>query len=278
MLVADAAVAFAGFFDDAALFPPARLPMVEAVAAHVSRLRSGDHRGATLGPLVLDLRRSSEFARAANGRQCPIAVSAICDVETVETADRHLARISALDGVHIKSTEYPPASRHLADKWILSDRPCERYVELDWQSMSLDAVHELSQQGHRAKFRTGGLSASAFPPSDLLSVGLAACTAERVPFKCTAGLHSAIRHDDPVTGFEHHGFLNILTAIIDLLTGASGPEVIDRLEERDGMSLAVALLSSPAAVLVEARSLFISIGTCNIDEPWADLATLGLFG
>ena len=33
-----------------------------------------------------------------------------------------------------------------------------------------------------------------------------------VPFKCTAGLHHAVRYTDPTTGFRHHGVLNILVA------------------------------------------------------------------
>ena len=36
--------------------------------------------------------------------------------------------------------------------------------------------------------------------------------ARSVPFKCTAGLHQAVRHTGATTGFEHHGYLNILLA------------------------------------------------------------------
>ena len=42
----------------------------------------------------------------------------------------------------------------------------------------------------------------------------------RSPFKCTAGLHNAVRHRDPDTGFEHHGFLNVLLATRASLDGA----------------------------------------------------------
>ena len=40
------------------------------------------------------------------------------------------------------------------------------------------------------------------------------------PFKCTAGLHNAVRHRAADTGFEHHGFLNVLLATRQAFDGA----------------------------------------------------------
>jgi len=62
------------------------------------------------------------------------------------------------------------------------------------------------------------------------------CTERDLAFKCTAGLHHAVRHTDPATGFTHHGFLNILAAtraarrgeparVAELLASRSGDEL-----------------------------------------------------
>ena len=69
------------------------------------------------------------------------------------------------------------------------------------------------------------------------------------PFKCTAGLHRAVRHtgDD---GFEHHGFLNVLVATRLPSTGAPC-RVADLLEEREPPPWSSAVTSTwPAPTLV----------------------------
>ena len=63
-----------------------------------------------------------------------------------------------------------------------------------------------------AKFRTGGLAAELFPTPVELAAVICACRDRELPFKLTAGLHHAMRHTDPETGFTHHGFLNVLAA------------------------------------------------------------------
>ena len=73
--------------------------------------------------------------------------------------------------------------------------------------------------GLRLKFRTGGLTADAFPSAAELAACIDAALDRETPFKCTAGLHHAVRHTDPETGFEHHGFLNVLLATRVALDG-----------------------------------------------------------
>ena len=62
------------------------------------------------------------------------------------------------------------------------------------------------------KFRTGGLAAELFPTPAELAAVICACRDRNLRFKLTAGLHHAVRHTDPATGFVHHGFLNVLIA------------------------------------------------------------------
>ena len=61
-----------------------------------------------------------------------------------------------------------------------------------------------------AKFRTGGPTAEAVPDDAELAAFIAPCLDRGSPFKLTAGLHHAVRYTETETGFEHHGFLNVL--------------------------------------------------------------------
>ncbi|HSF26676.1 MAG TPA: hypothetical protein VLC50_04070, partial [Actinomycetes bacterium] len=96
------------------------------------------------------------------------------------------------------------------------------------------------------------------------------------PYKCTAGLHHAVRHTDPVTGFEHHGFLNLLLATHAATQGADLAAVTALLARRDGAALArTAAGLDPTEALV-ARSFFVAFGSCSIAEPADDLLDLDL--
>jgi len=92
-------------------------------------------------------------------------------------------------------------------------------------------------------------------------------------FKCTAGLHHAVRHRDRETGFEHHGFLNVLLATRAALDGASVGEVEAVLEDRYANDLVALARTSD---LPGARRWFTSFGSCSVTEPLDDLLALGL--
>jgi hypothetical protein len=85
---------------------------------------------------------------------------------------------------------------------------------------------------------------------------IASCREAGVPFKCTAGLHHAVRRGDD------HGFLNILAA-----TAAPTGRIESVLAEENAANLD---LSSPD------RGLFVGFGSCSWREPVDDLVELGL--
>ena len=94
----------------------------------------------------------------------------------------------------------------------------------------LGALDELAMRELTVKFRTGGATAEAFPSAAELAAAITAALDRELPFKCTAGLHHALRHTDPESGFEHHGFLNVLAATRASLDGGDTEAA---LEERD---------------------------------------------
>ena len=103
---------------------------------------------------------------------------------------------------------------------------------------------------------------------------LHAAVAAGVPFKCTAGLHHAVRHTS-AEGFQQHGFLNVLLATHTLLSGAGPEEAADVLAERDGPALAARIGALTHEEAVSVRRAFRSFGTCSVTEPLEDLVVLG---
>jgi hypothetical protein len=82
-----------------------------------------------------------------------------------------------------------------------------------------------------------------------------------------------VRHRDPETGFEHHGFLNVLRATRASLDGAAVDEVAALLDEADAGRL---LDGTALDALAGARRWFTSFGSCSISDPLDDLTELGL--
>ena len=135
----------------------------------------------------------------------------------------------------------------------------------------LAAADVAAEAGLRLKFRTGGLEAAAFPSAEVLAGWIDAALDRETPFKCTAGLHHAVRHTDPATGFVHHGFLNVLAAT---RTALDGGDVEAVLSEQDADALVAAL--PDADTLARTRRWFTSFGSCSVSDPRDDLVALGL--
>ncbi|WP_369182653.1 hypothetical protein [Streptomyces sp. Y1] len=268
---------FRGLFDDAAVFPPGNLPVAEAVPAHRA------HRDAwyaeAVGPFLCGAGRLGELAEAvaadagaAGGR--PLRVGLVLPGGSAELAPA-LAAAAPFEaaGVELATRDAAEAVAEL-DRLLPPHVPAA--VELPRELLrgdGLDAVLDaLVDSPYRAKFRTGGLAAEAFPDEEELAAFLTGCARRGLPYKCTAGLHNAVRHTDPRTGFEHHGFLNVLLAAQETDPAAAAAV----LAERDGEALAKAVRSLTDRQVTVIRNSFTAFGTCSIAEPLADLASLGL--
>ncbi|QMU73861.1 hypothetical protein GXP74_16390 [Streptacidiphilus sp. P02-A3a] len=284
----------AGLCDDAALFPPGNAPVAAAVPAHRG------HRAAwyadLVGPFLLGADRIAEVGDAAAGE--PLDVVLVVRAGPAALAEA-LDRLAARPALRLLGVELGPdadgtpadAAARCRDALARELPPgAAGVVELrrpaDGDSArgraALEAALDLlAAAGLRAKYRTGGLEPQAFPSAAELAALVGGCAARALPFKCTAGLHHAVRHTDPATGFTHHGFLNILAATDAALRGAAGGDVAEVLECRQGGELAAALADAPAAPGADTRAdalraVFTAYGTCSVTEPLADLAALGL--
>jgi hypothetical protein len=123
------------------------------------------------------------------------------------------------------------------------------------------------------------LTAQAFPTVAELASFVSRCMAADNPFKLTAGLHRALRHRDPMTGFDHHGYLNVLVATcLGWLPDSPFCDIEDVLATRSPdplVQLARRMVRQPGESS-ESRTWFWSYGSCDIAEPLTDLVALGL--
>lgn len=277
-----------GLVDDAAIFPPRDAPLLDAVTEHES------HRQAAyaelVGPLVVDnVRLAGLLDVPAGSRVKPLALTVVVKdgVESIGDVVRVARTASALQLRSIEVTLTPAddprqqvrrldASLHR----LGSAGPDEVYVELPMPvgtpaASWMAAVDEVAAAGHRLKFRTGGVTAAAFPASADLATCVEAAMLRGTAFKCTAGLHHALRHRDPAAGLERHGFLNVLVASAAQRAGADTDELARLLEERDAGLLLGVVGGPDSAELVAARDAFISFGCCDVLDPLRDLVVLG---
>jgi hypothetical protein len=277
------AAAWARLVDDAAIFPPGDAPLHEATAAYAGRTAAG---GADLvGTFVLrdtDLPLVSAFGGPLSVVVTGGAGQLAGPVGLSRKRGLHLAGLEIalrdLDDL-AGNARRVVAARDAAQAEGTLDDEVAVYVELPHVGSTgswLAAADVVAENELRLKFRTGGLEAEACPATHALARWIDAALDRETPFKCTAGLHRAVRHTNS-KDFERpvdlHGFLNVLVATRLLFDGAPVPDAVDVLEQRDGAALAE---QAGSLDLAGARRWFTSFGSCSVDEPLADLVALGL--
>lgn len=247
-------------FDDAALFPPARLDMAAALAGH-ARHRSSAHgwmvaRFVCPASLLDQVPASVRLSVLLDGglADLPVAADAM-EMRLPDDVERAVADYSAALGAagmaQVRAfAEIPVAGRSPAAI-----------------AAAVEAV--AGAPGIDAKVRCGG---EVIPSPEELAAFLVACYDAGVAWKATAGLHH------PLRGAREHGFLNLAAATALALSGADAGGVAATLVEDRVMLTAEGLHTGDGLMgaegLAQVREHFLSIGCCAIDEPVADLAAL----
>jgi len=267
-----------GLVDDAAVFPPTDLAVVPAVAAH--REHRAAAYGAVLGPFLAPVSRLGEVLDALEAERTsePLDLVLVADTGLVEAAEARAVLLDD-DRVELLGLEVAlPADGPLGQTARLTldtlDFALPAAIEVPRAVGWRDALDVLADDGaERAKLRTGGPSAAAHPSEAELADLLVEVVRRRLAFKLTAGLHHALRNTAPDTGFEQHGFLNVLAATAAAIDGGDATHLAALLAERDAAPLLELLADAdPAAV----RRLFTSFGSCSISDPVSDLRGLGM--
>jgi hypothetical protein len=278
-----------GMVDDAAIFPPGDAPLPDAVSEHLRR--RGEWYAGLVGAFVIgDLRLPDLLDVLDEGEEpdppLPVTVVVTGGAGAVVPAAKWASgsgqlRLAGLETALRDLDDLPGNARRVcvavdrarADGALDDETPV--HVELPHVGSTagwLAAADVVAEHELRLKFRTGGVEADLFPHAHALVGWIDAALDRETAFKCTAGLHNAVRHTGE-TGFEHHGFLNVLVATRALFDGASREEAVAVLEERDGTRVAalVGELDVPGT-----RRWFTSFGSCSVDEPLEDMVELEL--
>ena len=237
----------AHLIDHAPTFPPASMPVDEALAED-ARAAASPH-AFMLARLVWPASRLGELPPTDR------AISAVLDAPV--SAD---SRVEAI--------ETPPFFDPGAGG---SGFPTlgEVYVETPLDEGLEDRLDHLAEHGLRAKVRCGG---ARVPTAAALAGFVRACCERRLVFKATAGLHHAVRSNG------EHGLLNLLAAV--LFAGeeeAALWEVDSSAFALDAGSFAWRNRSASADELARVRrEVLHSIGSCSFFEPVDELLALGM--
>jgi hypothetical protein len=274
---------FNRLFDDASLFPPASLGMADALEGHLRHQAAW--YSSMCGPFVCSYSRIGELSAVLTSAPVLAVDLALVVPGGAADLDHALDAVAADPRLRLRAVEVPVPSATAgetaaAELTAAVDRTplagASAYLEVPCAHLGADDVAVISEHRYRVKLRTGGVTADAFPSEAELGRCISLLAAGRLPFKCTAGLHHAVRHRAHDTGFEHHGFLNVLLAVAAALDGADDADVTTVLADQDVDRVAAGVRGLDGEAAADVRALFTSFGTCSTAEPVTDLVTLGL--
>ena len=151
-------------------------------------------------------------------------------------------------------------------------------------------LESVKHAGVRAKVRTGGTAADAFPTAAQLARFIVRCAELGVPFKATAGLHHPLRGEQKLTyaadspSATMFGFVNVFLAGAFARAGMDERTIARLLEERDAAAITFgddAVRWRRHAIMLDelrdARASFaLAFGSCSFREPIDDLHRLAL--
>ena len=241
--------------DYAGLFPPASLSLEDAVRRY-DEYRRGPYAWA-LGRFIVPAARMGEVPA-----DFPLSVIASAD----SLPDAHVIEVKASSAEEIDVIKQQASGQMI-------------YIEV----ADFDLLDIIGHYGFRAKIRTGGVTADAFPSVERVAMFIRGCRQKKIPFKATAGLHHPIRCAKPFTYETNspvgtmHGFVNVFVAAA--LPGSAS--LILREEnarafgfDEGGVWYRDLRVTTEELERVRKQSA-ISFGSCSFEEPIADLKELG---
>ena len=285
-----------GAIDYAGLFPPSNLSMSDAVINYATYRNS--NFSWMLGRFVLPVSQLPEFMQYAQDFMARDSknvwrLSALSGedidktVREIENFNREYAGSVVIDSLEVKANTISKIDNTVS----ALPEGVTAYFEIDTGDNFADLVAQLSVKRQRAKIRTGGVTADAFPSTADIIRFVRTCLAANVPFKATAGLHHPIRCYRPLTYEANapqgtmHGFLNLFLMSGFLLEGFR-PTLLEHIMEEEyhevfafdntGVTWQGEFMLSTRNIERLRRAGIQSFGSCSFDEPVTDLQKMGV--
>jgi hypothetical protein len=286
-----------GLIDYAGLFPPASESMRTAAERYAEYLDGSDRRA--LARFIVPVSRLGELESEARDllsdekKGEPWRLSALISGDTAAAVreilqfnQRHSEPASGravIDVVELKAGSASEVNAHHREL----PQALTAFFEIPTDRDINPLVAAIAAARARAKIRTGGVAANAFPSADAILDFMTACLDDSVSFKATAGLHHPLRGEYRLTYEPRsprammYGYLNVFLSAALLRAGAprdvaraalleTDPSSMDF--DDDGVAWRDWQLTTPQ--LRGARQFAISFGSCSFREPIDELAQL----
>jgi hypothetical protein len=288
-----------GVIDYAGLFPPAQLPLEEALRNYAAYRESPDSW--MLARFVCPAAKLAELdpipVVAIVGRGGIVAPDFFENMKK-DWHDMHSLRrraLTAIGGYEVRVCDDVLHSEQLSDLQgglLRIGFSLPTFLEAEYGPRWTASVEKLLAVGEESydrrtglKIRCGGATAASVPSSAHVAFALVSCRKAGVAVKFTAGLHHPLRRHDSSLGTMTHGFLNVFVAGVLSHTRGCDADVLESiLEDEDPKHFAFddaglrwkALQATTDEIRVARETAVISFGSCSFDEPREDLRALGL--
>jgi hypothetical protein len=205
----------ASILDYAGMFPPAKLPLADALE-NFHEYQHHEHAD-YLSRFVIPVGQVPDLPSAARP---PLTVL----VKPTEI-NPSLQELQA-DSIEVPWDEQ---SLNLLENCFSG----KIFIELDWRKPYAPQMAAISPHAPRfgVKLRTGGVTPESIPPSKVIAEFLLSSAQHKLPRKATAGLHVPVPNDNAEIGARMHGFLNFFCAGFLAYTGRGDRQAITNVLE-----------------------------------------------
>ncbi|MBE27784.1 MAG: hypothetical protein CMB06_01550 [Euryarchaeota archaeon] len=235
-----------GLIDYAGLFPPADLPLNEAIEEYVSQLKSNNSSMLSrfiihtsklndleqFLPLFTDLDALRLSVLGGGGNSDDAYLNKITGniADITKFREKHGEKIE-IDVIECKMPSNSPSRKTMIEvTTLLNENGLTHYHEFlklpeinmnystdvdesIWDEEIVPTVELLSKMKNTGiKLRCGGVVKEAFPTVEQIAAMIQTCVIAEVPMKFTAGLHHPIRHFAEEYDEYMHGFINTFGA------------------------------------------------------------------
>lgn len=277
--------------DYAGPFPPAKLPIPEAVREFLALRESADRW--IMDRFVCGVASLDEMAGVLAELQPadPVHLTVVGKPSGQSaTLEEDLNAMDAFEGkagdwAEIRAYEVlAPEDLGKGLRRLAKLDDLDVFVEAPWGESQSELLYAIAEgDGVGVKGRTGGLEAKMFPSCDDLAAFLHQASSLEIETKLTAGLHHPIRALHDSVGTQMHGFLNVFVGCALLeAENLSVRELAEVLACEDSAKFSL----GPSHVgwsgqladldaIADTRQWLVGFGSCSIREPLDDLATIG---